>query len=136
MTTTFETARIGDRVWSVEYGWGVIDSISQSVYPLRVRFIGYSNADMYIYFDLKGLRPNGGKNQTLFWDEVKIDAPKKPLPVLDIDTKVIVWNGNTPKTKRYFSHFNSLGEIVCFINGKTSWTTENVSEWPYWELGE
>jgi hypothetical protein len=36
METTFENARVGDRVWSVEYGWGGLNWRAWSTAPRRV----------------------------------------------------------------------------------------------------
>lgn len=134
-TTTFETAKIGDRVWSVEYGWGAIQSILHSyTNPIQVKFA----EDVCKVFTLSGSRLPWCKTQTLqtlFWDEVVIKAPVKPLPEIAVDTKVIVWNNGESKSNRYFSHFSG-GQIECFADGKTSWTTTRTTGWTYWELAE
>jgi hypothetical protein len=75
-STTFEDAKIGDRVWSPTFGWGEIECLGRNNYhPIRVRFfhdrdnIGYTFKGHY-YIDLP--------IQSLFWDEVAIVAPAKP----------------------------------------------------------
>lgn len=131
MTTTFETAKVGDRVWCMRSGWGEIRSISSSKsYPLAVYFTN----EEYKTYTTEGLHDEEDLSRTLFWDEVVIKAPVKPMPVFQVDTKVIVWDSSTPKTKRYFSHFSSSGEMMCFIYGMTSWTTTVTSGWDSWEL--
>ena len=40
MTTTFETAKVGDRVWSPVRGWGTIQAIVDSENPIIV-YYGY-----------------------------------------------------------------------------------------------
>lgn len=133
MSTTFETAKIGDRVWCIEEGWGVVDGIDEHTeYPLRVSFPN----EGYKMYTLGGIYGDDYKVQTLFWGEVEFEVPKKPLPSLEVDTKVIVWNDNTPKIKRHFSHFNAEGKIECFHGGMTSWTTKQATEWDNWELDE
>lgn len=133
MTTTFETAKVCDRVWSVTKGWGEIIAIDdKSSYPLSVKF----DCGMYDTFDYNGYLAKTHIRQSIFWDEVKIEAPQKPLPDLAVDTKVIVWNSVVPKTKRHFSHFSPEGKIVCFDKGLTSWTSDGTSEWSKWELAE
>jgi hypothetical protein len=83
-----------------------------------------------------------GKAQILFWDEIEIIAPKKPLPNLEIDTPVIVRNYEDGETfNRYFSHFTPNGKIACFYRGSTSWSKPKAkhtetSEWDFWELAE
>lgn len=131
-TTTFDNARIGDRVWCIRSGWGEVKEICNDDYPLIVmlengRIETYTTGGLYHMEDV---------HQSLFWDEVKFEAPKKPLPSLEVDAKVLVWNGITPKTRRYFSHFSASGEIMCFVNGLTSWTTNQTARWDRWELAE
>lgn len=135
MTTTFETAKVGDRVWSIRSGWGKISGIDDTAdYPLTIKYdsIGYDT------FTFEGYSLKTHAVQSLFWDEVVIEAPEKPMPNLKVDTKVLVWSRDgEEKKKRYFSHFEN-GIIRTFHNGWTSWTSENshTSKWDYWELAE
>lgn len=136
MSTTFENIQIGDKVWCMAEGWGVVDDIEEySDYPLRVSFPNGSYR-MYTLDGLDSAYANDRKVQSLFWDEIVNEAPEKPIPELAVDTKVIVWDSDMFRCKRYFSHFNSSGEIECFVHGKTSWTTEDTVDWPYWELAK
>jgi hypothetical protein len=73
METTFENARAGDRVWSVEYGWGTVESVSKGVYPVVVSF----DCGIDVTYTFSGM-PRSSGLQTLFWDEVKIEAPPRP----------------------------------------------------------
>ena len=50
MTTTFETAKVGDRVLSPVKGWGTIQAIVDSEYPIIV-YYGYM--DIIDYKDYK-----------------------------------------------------------------------------------
>lgn len=73
MTTTFEQAQVGDKVWCAIYGWGVIAGVSDGfAYPINVQFKD-RNTDYTadgVFYD--------GENQTLFWGEIKITAPPMP----------------------------------------------------------
>jgi hypothetical protein len=73
METTFENARAGDRVWSVGYGWGTVESVSKGVYPVVVSF----DCGIDVTYTFSGM-PRSSGLQTLFWDEVKIEAPPRP----------------------------------------------------------
>ena len=74
-TTTFETAKVGDRVWCILSGWGEVRGIDSSkAYPIAV----YFTRDEFKTYTVNGLYLDGDLNQTLFWDEVVIDAPLKP----------------------------------------------------------
>jgi hypothetical protein len=78
MMTTFENAKEGDMVYSPTFGWGEIECIDLfSRRPIHVRFFHDNNSSLYTlngyYSDLP--------IQSLFWDEVSIEAPKKPVGV-------------------------------------------------------
>lgn len=135
MSTTFELACVGDKVWDMGSGWGEIKRIDTSVtyYPIDVYFPRDDETKSYT---VDGKVYDDGTYQTLFWNEVVIKAPTKPLPDLPVDTKVLVWCNGKPKEKRHFSHFSSSGRIACFNHGCTSWTTIRTSEWDGWELSE
>ena len=82
--TTFETAQIGDKVWCLYYNkWFTITNIrKEDAYPIKTEINSYT---------LDG-RLNTHSIRTLFWDEVIITPPEKPLPKLEVDTKVLVWD--------------------------------------------
>ena len=70
-----------------------------------------------------------------------LSSPKeafvKPMPQLEVDTKVLVWDEiDQEKYRRYFSHFDAFGRICTFDNGSTSWSADTVSHWENWELYE
>lgn len=125
--TAFSNAKVGDKVWCLWYGkWSTItDIVIESVYPIKTGIDSYT---------MDG-RLNPEIARSLFWDEVKIVPPEKPLPKLDVDTKVLVWEEGSYKTKAHFSHFDSDNKICVFSLGKTSWTKDNNTQaWTYWEI--
>lgn len=131
--TTFETAQVGDKVWDLLHNrWFTIKKIEKnSDFPIRTELISYT-------IDGK-MNRNGGR--TLFWDEVIITPPEKPMPKLGVDTKVLVWDDpNEEPTRGYFSHFDENGQIATFSRGRTSWsklaTTVTTVLWQHWELAE
>jgi hypothetical protein len=76
MTTTFETAEIGDSVFSHTFGWGeIIDVDDSEIYPILVKF--HSDPGETRYFTFEGYHYKDTMLQSLFWDEVTIEAPKK-----------------------------------------------------------
>ena len=128
--TTFETAQVGDSVWRLDYGkWVTIDGVIKTdIYPIKIR------TD---HFTMDGVQQGGGNWRVLFWDEVKIVPPEKPLPKLEVDTKVLVWDDKEGiKLPRHFSHFEKDGKMATFTEGRTSWSKANVVVWNYWELAE
>ena len=131
---TFSDAKAGDKVWSLTEGWGTILERfrSRAEYPLVV---GFENREQKTY-TLWGQLHFKDLNPTLFWDEVKIETPVKPLPHLEVDTNVLVWsNTDELKLKRHFSHFKN-GDCHTFDGGHTSWTGGSTSPWDHWELAE
>jgi hypothetical protein len=77
MTTTFETAKVGDRVFSHTFGWGTIYVVDKnSNYPIQVLFTDNSES-----FTVEGFYYRNKPTQSLFWNEYTIEAPVKPLPI-------------------------------------------------------
>jgi hypothetical protein len=74
--TTFETAKIGDKVYSPTYGWGEIEYI-EDLFSRRPIYVRFFNNDVHSYYTLKGCYcPD--LIQSLFWNKVVIKAPTKP----------------------------------------------------------
>ena len=81
----FDGIKKGDRVWDFRYGWGTVKSINAEEYPIVVFFpeFGYHKS-----YDFNG-KTCKYLNQTLFWDEIKFEVPKKPKIKLKEDKYVI-----------------------------------------------
>ena len=129
----FEHAEVGDKVWDIRQGWGVVSKITPShTYPIDVEF-EYED-DTYTwdgYFTLDNVNPS------LFWDEIKIEAPPKPLPDLQVDAKVFVWNNPESRLCRHFSHFDEDGVLHTFDHGRTSFSSiGSTDSWSCWKLAE
>ena len=127
--TTFENAKVGDRVWCLLYGWQTIESTDFNInYPIATK------KGTYTY---DGKVQLSSQNRTLYWDEIVITTPSKPLPKLEVDTKVLVWDDDeTMKQKRYFSYFDSNSNIYVFVHGGTSWTSTQTAKYHNWELAK
>jgi hypothetical protein len=75
MTTTFENAKAGDKVWSMTKGWGTIAQIEKGFSnPIKVDF----DNESFSFFNINGTYFDTDLNQTLFWDEIKFEAPPQP----------------------------------------------------------
>lgn len=129
----FTNAKVGDKVWDMKYKHGVIISINYTrEIPLCVKF----DSGHIKHYTIDGLLVH---IQTLFWQEFIIpkEAFVKPMPQLEVDTKVLVWEQiGQQKLRRYFSHFDDFGRICTFDNGSTSWSADTVLHWTNWELYE
>ena len=92
------------------------------------------------YYSLCGKLLDNYINPDLIWDEVVFEVPEKPLPNLEVDTKLIVWNkdSRSVKYKRYFSHFSEDGRINVFCMGATSFSADcasaNTCVWNEYEV--
>ena len=130
----FKDAKVGDKVWDIRRGWGkVVSNEWSDPYHILVEFNNFRSAT----FNIEGKQLVEDTNPTLYWDEFRIIPPKKPLPDLDIDTKVLVWDDeDDTKTRAHFHSFNEEGYIVTYSNGRSSYTgTDKVkSPWDNWEL--
>ena len=131
--TTFETAKVDDRVFDIKHGWGFISKVSpKNMRPITVQFSKYDRSYM-----VNGKYSETDRNQVLFWDEVIITPPPKPAPKLEVDTKVLVWdNEDKLVRKRYFSHFDDNNNIYVFAQGATSWTKDLTTKYSNWELAK
>jgi len=73
-TTTFENAKVGDKVWDYQYGWGEVYCIRMNIeYPLEARF-----GDLVAVYTMDGKQYTSDTTQRLFWDEIKFEAPTQP----------------------------------------------------------
>jgi hypothetical protein len=134
----FRYAEVGDKVWSLIYGWGEIIKIDNDpLYPITVKF---DESDYTVLYRLDGKSNGEYSNQDLFYEEIKFEVPEPKVIDLPVDTKILVWNeGRKTKYKRYFSHFGELRTVYVFANGATSWSAESkddVTRWDYWKLAE
>lgn len=74
--TTFENAKVGDRVYYIERGWGTIIEVYCGELKFKPDLDGISHT-----FKKDGKYAGSASikgQQVLFWDEVKIDAPERP----------------------------------------------------------
>ena len=137
----FENAKVGDRVWDIRFGWGKIIEVDKDIldpYAIKVKF---DNEEM-TYYDADGYYNVNDINPTLFWNEFEIpeEVFKRPLPKLEIDTKVLVKNNGDEKwNKKHFAGWTDDGRIKCWFGGCTSWSTYGKKYhtiWNFWKLPE
>ena len=76
----FKNAKVGDRAWFFEYGWGTITHVfKDSEYPINFE----SDTKRICNFTIDGKRAVNDINPTLFWDEIKFEIPEKPFNLED-----------------------------------------------------
>jgi len=125
MTTTFENAKVGDKVWSSVAGWGEIVGVDhESSYGISVELKSYRNT-----FTKTGKSFSTNEYRTLFWAERKWadDTPTQPeaKPDYKLDDPILVksyiseaWN------TRHFKEWDG-DRAVCWNDGRTSHTTND-----------
>lgn len=83
----FRTAKVGDKVWCVKFGWGVIASINdEEIYGIRVEYIDTKGMTQYYSFTLDGKDYPSDINPILFWNEIKLpttEEDKKPFNLVE-----------------------------------------------------
>lgn len=128
----------GDRVWTVEEGFGTVSSVSTDLgvrYPVEVSF----DSGRLDSFTKCGRRLESGLNPSLFFEPIGIPEIKRPLPKLAVGAKVRVRdNDGAVWKKRYFSHFDDEGGIYCFLDGGTEWSMGHdiKTHWKFYEVVE
>jgi hypothetical protein len=143
MTTTFENAKVGDKVWDFVYGWGeVIElDVSEMFDTIRVSFkpFGYSEKEV-IYYTTGSISFNNP--QTLFWDEIKFEVPVQPPRMKLVHGVEVPDISFVPKEDEYY-YYPSI-EMPAFY-GFTYFDTTNINDilknkhglcYPYTEQGK
>lgn len=75
----FHNIKVGDHVWSLNYGWGEVSRIN--VFGFQVKF--YRKAVLpYRFTGKRHKYPDD--MQTLFWDEIPITPPPRPVPPITL----------------------------------------------------
>ena len=121
----FRNAKKGDKVWSIKFGWGtIVEIIERTGCPVGVDF----ENSCRLWYCIDGRYSQNDILPSIFWNEFTIpdEAFKKPLPSIEVDTKVLVWyvnNGSTSnKHHMHFHSFTDDGKIRVFQDGRTSFT--------------
>jgi len=102
----FADAKVGDRVWSIEFGWGrVINTNFDHSFPILVEFEEKKFSVSYTPFGQRFLETK----QTLFWDEIKFEIPAKPKKKVRKEFFMNIYN---PSDEYYYNGglFNSYNE--------------------------
>jgi hypothetical protein len=80
--TGFEDVGLGDKVWDVRYGWGVITDLIGGLFNVEFKGLG-KNETTTVSYDRNGVIVNRNlkiKTRTLFWNEVKSTNWARPGP--------------------------------------------------------
>ena len=77
----FSSAKVGDRVWSSRFGYGVVETVTSTpigLHPNSDTKMGIKFDNQWAWYLIDGKQNGHDAFPTLFWDEVKITPPPKP----------------------------------------------------------
>lgn len=130
-----EEGKIGDKVFDIERGWGIIVSLVPAAVdqrPVAAEF--RAPYKQKIWYTLNGRNTATDKMPVLYWNEFTVpeEAYKKlpHRPNFKTDQPLIVESPHMSGNyfRRYFSHWPDdpadMG-VYVFCNGKTSWSSES-----------
>jgi hypothetical protein len=138
MSTTFEKAQVGDKVWSVRYGHGIVAALySDPDYPLVIKFTKFLNSKSYT---LQGNEFHH-ELQTLFWQEIKFEVPKQPPRIKlinGIEVPDISFRPSINRNYFYPSLEMDLYNSAFFVRGNKSdeFRVDNGLCYPYTPEGK
>ena len=124
---------VGQIVWDVRYGKGVVSSVLEDNFPVKVKF----DCGGYESYTLKGSFYESG-TRTLFFSEPKIEAelfpPKKPfVPVLKEGDFVFVKHKTLREEAYTFEVSYENEDTVWFKNESDGFLK---SAWKFFNIGE
>ncbi len=73
----FRDAKVGEKVYDLRYNWGIVEDVVHTSFPFPVK-VYFEKVRIHDSFTYDG-KPEKNSNQTLFWDELKFEIPKKPF---------------------------------------------------------
>lgn len=131
MTTTFENAKVGDRVYSLVHDKFFVITRIDTECMLQMTI---TDGMTHRYFDYNGSHGHATP-QLYFWDNPTIIAPERPQQAPAVDTLVEVRDGYESWIKRYSAGSFDNGRLVCWAIGCTSHTANNDTlAWKEWRL--
>lgn len=110
----FRTAKVGDKVWCVKFGWGIINEICcDNIYGVSVEYIDKKGMTQYYSFTFDGKDYPSDINPILFWNEIKLptkEEDKKPFNLVEFlkDKTAPVQFRND--ASNCYIYYGSLGE--------------------------
>lgn len=113
----FENAKVGDQVWSIKHGWGIITDIyADTHYPITVKYFTKSPSN----YTLDGKCNSSDLYPEIYWDVVTFEYPKQPKrPVKKEIIKYAAIYPNTTTFTRLDSDY-SVGSLYDNIKAVQS----------------
>lgn len=124
MNSNLSGVEIGAWVWTIQSGWKKVeDKHSNSFYPISVG--GY-------HYTIDGRLGENDVAPSAFIIPPKELCSDPPPCEFKRGDKVLVWDMQTTKHRRYFSHIEA-GFFYCFANGTTEWSDNGGTELYGWK---
>ena len=119
----FDGIKVGQKVWSFEYGWGKTIEIEKDY--IRVEFLEKNIKSRLYKFD--GSLFHSQTNQTLFWDKIKFEIPKKQkIELKECKYIIDVINENIYYDKNYLYRKINNGNIKNGLTRNDEETAESA----------
>jgi hypothetical protein len=133
---TFNNAQTGDRVWSIRHGWGTVTYLSD-----HKIFVKFKDLNWDCVFTICGKYDDEDLYPTLFWDEVKIDIPLKPIKMKRVNGIEILDITFKPTLNERFYHPSiecmSLHKLMVYNDDEwCKFLSENDLCYPYNKMGQ
>jgi hypothetical protein len=137
----FSNAKVGDRVWSFDKGWGTIQGFDNNPkYPILVD-LDDSSSRSYTY---DGKYFDNDINPNLFWNELKFEIPSKPVHKYKLVNGVKIPNTSftpAPEDNYYYPYIsNAVASIrndnFCLSSNTDVSRANNGFCYPYTEEGK
>lgn len=123
----FSKAKIGDRVWDFLYQYGTIDELKENT--ILVKF----DSGITVAYNLNGSSGYPVNVQTLFWNKIEFEIPKKPFNLKDflkdnLEPKEFEHDGYN-----YFFYWDCAKEKFCYVYSTNNqyiqlYFSENIKE--------
>ncbi len=99
----------------------------------RYRFVDDGKDRSPFQIQLKGI--GSWRPIETFWDRYVELKKAFDLPDLEMNTEVLVRHSNDEDVRmRHFEGWQEDGKMLCFDDGRTSFTNCGTSSWAYWKV--
>lgn len=137
----FSEVEVGDKVWSLQHGQGVVERLDQVPDEVNVIGVRFSPSATLVWFTSEGKYDYDDLNATLFWAPVTFEVPPNPHKQPQVPAKgVAVWVRDEVEdnwtVRQSFGKLDSLGRILTACSGNSPFEifVADAIEWNFWKL--
>jgi hypothetical protein len=117
MKSDLRKVEVGDKIWTIQYGWVQVVNVDRDSYPIETDGSCYT---------IDGKRWKGDKYPSAF-----LECPFKEQPIEKIEKDTLIWFRDRSHDfwkYGYYSHFEN-GKHYIFNDSKKSTETSSVQAW-------